>query len=152
MLKNGATTLWERWELLAGNGMNSHNHPVFGCIDAWFFRYLAGINPSKAGFSEVLIRPYIPSNLNMVHARISTVRGDVISKWNRTGNMWTLDITIPWNSNAIIELPLVLGSKHATDVFTEERNYLIGKVGEVNKDRLVIKRSCGTWGFTVQYI
>ncbi len=34
MLANGATTLWERWELLTGGGMNSHNHPMLGSVGA----------------------------------------------------------------------------------------------------------------------
>ncbi len=44
MLANGATTLWERWEMLNGYGMNLHNHPMMGSLSAWFYKYLAGIN------------------------------------------------------------------------------------------------------------
>jgi len=43
MLANGATTLWERWELATGGGMNSHNHPMLGSVGAWFYRAVAGI-------------------------------------------------------------------------------------------------------------
>ena len=28
MLSHGATTIWERWQYLVGNEMNSHNHPA----------------------------------------------------------------------------------------------------------------------------
>ena len=62
MIKEGATTLWERWEYMAGGGMNSHNHIMFGSVDAWFYRVLAGINvdPSVFGFRRIMIKPYIP--------------------------------------------------------------------------------------------
>ncbi len=59
MLANGATTLWERWELMNGNGMNSHNHPMMGSVSAWFYKYLAGINvdPNAPGFKRFIVRP-----------------------------------------------------------------------------------------------
>ncbi|MGB1130706.1 MAG: family 78 glycoside hydrolase catalytic domain, partial [Haloferula sp.] len=41
MLENGATTLWEDWE--GTDGGKSHNHPMFGSISGWFFRWLGGI-------------------------------------------------------------------------------------------------------------
>ncbi|MGC8746870.1 MAG: family 78 glycoside hydrolase catalytic domain [Candidatus Saccharicenans sp.] len=37
MIREGATTLWERWEKLTGRGMNSHNHVMFGSLDAWLY-------------------------------------------------------------------------------------------------------------------
>ena len=49
MLANGATTLWERWELVTGGGMNSHNHPMLGSVSAWFYRFIAGIQTDPVG-------------------------------------------------------------------------------------------------------
>ncbi|MGQ9479710.1 MAG: alpha-L-rhamnosidase-related protein [Thermoproteota archaeon] len=34
MIELGTTTIWERWECLAGSDMNSHNHVIFGAVDA----------------------------------------------------------------------------------------------------------------------
>ncbi|MBU1187109.1 MAG: family 78 glycoside hydrolase catalytic domain, partial [Acidobacteria bacterium] len=44
MIVSGATTLWELWQNKTGPEMNSHNHPMFGSVGAWFYRALAGIN------------------------------------------------------------------------------------------------------------
>ena len=44
MIKTGATTLYEQF-----GGDNSHDHPMFGCISAYFYKYLAGIQPDPAG-------------------------------------------------------------------------------------------------------
>ena len=41
-LEQGATTLWEQW-----NGNESRNHIMFGDISAWFYKALAGINPTR---------------------------------------------------------------------------------------------------------
>jgi len=32
MLREGATTLWERWEKIEGEGMNSNNHVMLGSV------------------------------------------------------------------------------------------------------------------------
>ena len=52
MVKEGATTMWERWEYLTETGMNSQNHIMLGSVDAWFYRFLAGIqiDSSEAGW------------------------------------------------------------------------------------------------------
>ena len=56
MIEQGATTIWERWEYETGYGMNSHNHPMYGSISAWFYRYLSGITPMKPNFSKIKIK------------------------------------------------------------------------------------------------
>ena len=60
MIQQEATTIWERFELKKNPGMNSHNHPMYGAVGAWFFTGLAGIRPVEAGFSRCLIRPAFP--------------------------------------------------------------------------------------------
>jgi alpha-L-rhamnosidase len=108
MIKEGATTLWERWEYMAGGGMNSHNHIMFGSVDAWFYRVLAGINPevSESGFRKVIIKPYIPADLDYVSASVNTVRGLVSSSWRKEANALVLDVTLPVNCEGKINLPL----------------------------------------------
>ena len=59
MIENGATTLWELWQLRAGPSMNSHNHPMFGSVGSWFYKALAGISlaPKRPGSSRSGSRP-----------------------------------------------------------------------------------------------
>ncbi len=47
MIREGATTLWERWEFLTGSAMNSHNHIMFGSVDSWLYRCVAGISADE---------------------------------------------------------------------------------------------------------
>jgi alpha-L-rhamnosidase len=142
MLENGATTLWERWENLTGNGMNSHNQPSFGSVDVWFYKYLAGIKVLGPGFSRIQIRPFIPRYLPSVEAHIDTIRGRVASAWKKVGANLTLTVTVPWNSLAIIELPSEMDGKKATAI---DHNGM----GPVRN--LVFERGSGTWPFTVHY-
>jgi alpha-L-rhamnosidase len=108
MIKEGATTLWERWEYMAGGGMNSHNHIMFGSVDAWFYRVLAGINLDSAasGFRKVVIKPYIPDDLKYASGSVDTVRGLVSSSWRKEADGLVLDVTLPVNCEGKIFLPL----------------------------------------------
>jgi alpha-L-rhamnosidase len=107
MIKEDATTLWERWEYLAGGGMNSHNHIMFGSVDTWFYRMLAGINPDAigCGFRKVIIKPYVPADLDYASASVDTIRGLVSSSWRKQDNALRLDVTLPVNSIGKICLP-----------------------------------------------
>ncbi|MCD6597339.1 MAG: family 78 glycoside hydrolase catalytic domain [Bacteroidales bacterium] len=105
MLENGATTLWEHWEF--SDNTYSHNHPMFGSVSEWFYKWVAGIqaDPLAVGFDKIIIRPQIISNVNWVKAHYNSVRGKIISEWKREGNTFILDVTIPVNSTATIYLP-----------------------------------------------
>jgi alpha-L-rhamnosidase len=112
-IREGATTLWERWEYLDGAGINSHNHIMFGTIDAWFYKVLAGINidPLHPGFRRFTIKPYIVGDLDHVSASLQTIRGLVSSSWRREKDWLILDVVVPVNSQAKVSVP-VLGMKN----------------------------------------
>lgn len=121
MIEKGATTIWERWEYETGYGMNSHNHPMYGSISAWFYRYLAGITPLKAGFAKTRIKPYIPSDLQYVKASIDTYAGRIISNWEKTNKGICFDICIPNGTEAEIYLPV-----HKSQTVITENGMLLG--------------------------
>ncbi|MDR0849647.1 MAG: glycoside hydrolase family 78 protein [Propionibacteriaceae bacterium] len=108
MLSNGATTIWERWEHATGGGMNSHNHPMYASVGAWFYRRLAGIQvPDDAiGMSRVIIRPALELSLSHACAELSTVRGTLRSAWNRVDDKVSLTIQVPVGIEAELCLPL----------------------------------------------
>ncbi len=112
MLANGATTLWERWELATGSGMNSHNHPMLGSIGAWFYRAVAGIqaDASGPGFARFDLRPHIDARLTFARATLATVRGEIESSWEVAGDTFQLIARIPVGSTARIFLPARTGA------------------------------------------
>jgi alpha-L-rhamnosidase len=113
MIKEGATTMWERWEYLAGPGMNSHNHIMFGSIDAWFYKTLAGIgvDASAPGFERIIIKPHIVGDLQHVNASVNTIRGVIASSWRRKGRVLFQEVILPVNSEGQVSVP-VLGLKN----------------------------------------
>ncbi len=107
MIENGATTLWELWQNKTGPSMNSHNHPMFGSVGAWFYQALAGINfdPERPGFERIRIEPQVVRDLRWASGEMQTLRGTVSSSWRRTENSLRLEVSIPVGSEAEIVIP-----------------------------------------------
>ena len=108
MIREGATTVWERWEYLASSGMNSHNHIMFGSVGSWFYKALAGINAdfSQPGFEKVIIKPHIVEDLTYAGASLKTIRGLIVSRWwRRGGEALALEVVIPVNSKGEVHMP-----------------------------------------------
>ncbi len=106
MIKEGATTLWERWEKLEGSGMNSHNHIMLGSVDTWFFKALAGISSKKPGWKKIKIKPFIPPDLKYVSASLNTIKGIVYSSWEKKNDSLKIVIKIPVGCISEIWIPI----------------------------------------------
>jgi len=107
MVREGATTIWERWEDFTGAGMNSHNHIMYGSVDAWLYKVLAGINidPVGPGFQRIIIKPYVVDDLKYVSASLKTIRGIIFSSWRKQGDSLILNVILPVNSQAKVSIP-----------------------------------------------
>jgi alpha-L-rhamnosidase len=111
MIDNNATTLWERWDSYQHEKgfydptMNSFNHCSLGCVGEWLFKGIAGINSIEPGFKKVMIKPFLPDGLTFAKASLKTIYGLLKSEWQRNENNLLLDITIPFNTEAILVLP-----------------------------------------------
>ncbi|MBM4160147.1 MAG: alpha-L-rhamnosidase [Ignavibacteria bacterium] len=107
MVQEGATTLWERWEKIEGGGMNSHNHIMLGSVDAWFYKYIAGIICLSPGWKEILFKPPLFGDLQSASAVLRTIRGDAAISWERRPERFDLKVTVPVTSSAEVCVPLV---------------------------------------------
>ena len=113
MVEQGATTIWERWDgFVAGRGfqnmtMNSFNHWGFGSVGEWVWRELAGINPDEdqPGYRHFLIRPRPCSGLAWVKARYDSIRGPIVSEWEKSSGLFHLRVEIPANTTATVHVP-----------------------------------------------
>lgn len=89
MLSKGATTIWERWQYLVHNEMNSHNHPALCSLGPWFMKGLCGlrkVEPRKDGSVHLEIRPYIPDDMEHAEMTYRTVWGEIKLNWKKDGN------------------------------------------------------------------
>ncbi len=101
MLANGATTLWESWEKPTSS---SYNHPMFGSIDEWLYKSLAGIKPAAPGFKKIIIKPQ-PAELSWAKGSYQSLYGTIKSDWKKSADIFQLQISIPVNTTAEIWLP-----------------------------------------------
>lgn len=111
MIKNGATTMWERWEKVEGNdflaAMAALNHPMNGGAVVSLHKYLAGICPDekKPGYANVILKPVIPAEAESAGAEIQTVRGKVSSRWHKEEGEIVWEISVPSGCTASVYLP-----------------------------------------------
>ena len=103
MLENGATTIWERFELKKDPGMNSHNHPMYASIDRWFYRYILGINNPSENDSEYTVHPYFPDGLLSAQGWFMTPAGKLCVRWKRTYGKTQLSVSVPFGVKCKIE-------------------------------------------------
>ncbi len=112
-IKQGATTIWERWDgekpdsSFQDPEMNSFNHYAYGAVGAWLYNTVAGIeiDPERPGYKHVLIRPRPGGGLTHVSASLTTMYGPVASAWEIRDGQVTLEVTIPPNASATASLP-----------------------------------------------
>lgn len=109
MIKKGATTIWELWNGdTADPAMNSGNHVMLvGDLVVWFYEYLAGIrsDPSDPGFKKIIMKPTVVGDLNYVSASYKSIHGKISSTWSIKNNIFSWDIIIPPNTEAILYVP-----------------------------------------------
>jgi len=106
-LKHGATALTESWPALR---LVSNNHMMLGHLMEWFYNGLAGIRQAagSTGFSTLEIAPQPVEGISWVKAGFNTLYGSVQVAWKKEGRRFSLDVTVPANTQARILLP---GSK-----------------------------------------
>jgi alpha-L-rhamnosidase len=126
-IDQGATTMWERWNSYTrdkGFGdatMNSFNHYAYGAIGQWLYERVAGItpDPSQPGYKHFFIRPLFVGQLDHAAATLETAYGRISSGWVRQGGKVALEVEVPPNTTATIELDgrrtLVPAGRHRFD-------------------------------------
>ncbi len=138
-IENGATSLYEAWEVDA----RSRNHHMYGSIDDWFYKSLAGIKPLTPGFEKIKIKPYLPEKLDSVKAETDTIKGKILAEWNKNDNYFELKIVIP--TEAEVNIPLQGELKEKISLKNKDNNIkFMGKENEYIKFRVL----AGEYKFT----
>jgi alpha-L-rhamnosidase len=125
-VKNGATTIWERWNSYTeehGFGgadgkmnaaMNSFSHYSFGAVTEWMVTTLAGIAPAQPGYAKIRLHPRFPTadatsetaTISWVKAHHDSPHGRIAVHWRRQDDGSLLyEATIPPNTTAELALP-----------------------------------------------
>jgi alpha-L-rhamnosidase len=112
-VKQGATTIWERWDgqkpdgSFQDPGMNSFNHYAYGAIGEWMYRVVAGLelDPKEPGYKHVLAQPQPGGGLTSATARLQTLYGEAASGWALADGKLTVSVVVPANAHGTVRLP-----------------------------------------------
>src|SRR5437016_2072415 len=112
-IKQGATTIWERWDGQKPDGtfqdksMNSFNHYAYGAVGDWMYRVMAGLEIDEAapGYKHILIQPQPGGGFTRVKVSHQTLYGRASSAWEIKDGEFFLAVEIPTNTRATVRLP-----------------------------------------------
>lgn len=134
-INNGATTFFENWDVNSSSDI-SMNHIMFGEINAWFFKTLAGLSPDEnfPGFKQFSLKPYFPKDLENFSMDFNSNYGLIQVNWQKTefGKL-IFKVNIPFNSKAVfdnIKNPSYKISTHNGEDVEENKGILVLEPGE----------------------
>lgn len=112
-VKNGATTMWERWNSWTKEGgfgpveMNSFNHYAYGAIGEWLYQRLAGIapHPDFPGYERAIIAPLPNGIISNCRASLKTKSGTFHIEWQVQCSNFIIKLKVPTNTDALLRLP-----------------------------------------------
>jgi len=111
MVKNGATTMWERWNSRTPEDgffnplMNSFNHCSLGAFGDWLYEVPGGIREQIQKDVDFIIRPETCDSIDSCVSSFRSVKGDVRVSWEVQAKVLTIDVQIPVNARAAVVFP-----------------------------------------------
>ncbi len=147
MFGQGATTLWEHWAF--SDNTFSHNHPMFGSVSGWFFKYLAGIrpDPEAAAYNKVIFQPAGCAKLGFAKAVYRSPCGTIRASWTISGGVFNYDLDIPVNTDARVWLPASSAAKVREGGRTLDQQGI--PVVEKSKGWIACHAGSGKYHFTI---
>ena len=155
-VKNGATTIWERWDSWTPEigfnpgGMNSFNHYAYGSVVGWFYDTIAGLKPlaDHPGWKEFAIAPQPGGGLTFAKASIETPHGLAACHWRQSTRQLSVDVIVPPNTHARVTLPAAAATQISAD------GKPLGEISEISDVRqsdfeVTFRLSSGAYTFSV---
>ena len=107
-VKNGATTIWERWDGWTPDkgfqtpGMNSFNHYAYGCVGDWMIRCVAGLDldADNPGFEHIIFNPRPGGTITWAEAHLNTTYGETKIHWQIKDDSLIVKMLVPEGSTA----------------------------------------------------
>lgn len=115
-VKQGATTIWERWDGLDEKGqcpigddgtdiMISYNHYASGAVGDFLYKRVAGIEAITPGYETFRVKPIIGGGLTWAKGTVRTPFGDIKASWNISNNVFELSVSVPVGCQCMVCMP-----------------------------------------------
>lgn len=104
IVDRGWSALPETWEAATKESMN---HCMLGHIQQWFYQDVLGIKQSddSVAFEKIIIKPAVQSTLEWAKGHYDSIRGRISSSWRKSGTQIFMEVSIPTNATATIQIP-----------------------------------------------
>jgi alpha-L-rhamnosidase len=95
MIDNGATTVWETWK--ESDNTFSQNHPMFGSVSEWYYKWLGGIQPDyvNPAKTSVVLKPRPVRDVDFLTVNKDFPSGTLTSHWKWNGENLLYEVTVP---------------------------------------------------------
>ncbi len=103
-IEEGATTFYEMYHPQAKRKTRSHCHGWSAAPTFFLTQHALGVQPLTPGYATVRVAPR-PERMTWARGRVPTPRGVVEVHWRKEKGRFALDLTLPPNTPARIELP-----------------------------------------------
>ena len=129
-IRHGATSIWERWDGWTPEkgfqdpGMNSFAHYAFGAVYQWMVENIGGIRSEGAGFRKLVIAPQPGGTLTWARVGYTSAVGPISTAWKLADGRITVNVSIPANCTATIQLPAVGGAVMESGMPAAQQNGL----------------------------
>jgi alpha-L-rhamnosidase len=147
-LRCGESTWPEYWNV----DVPSRIHTCYTGIASWFIKGLGGIRPDPdcPGYQAFIVKPAIVGDLTFAEAATESPYGPISSRWERHGDVVTLAVTIPPNSQATIYVP-TSDAKTVTESGTDIRHVAGITLLAAEKRYVVLKVESGRYTFSSEF-
>lgn len=138
-VRMGATTIWEHWDGINDEGefwdaeMNSFNHYAYGAVADWMYSVAGGIKTceDKAGFEKIIVSPVPTDKLDFFSVEFETRLGIVKSSWEKQDSKWRFEITVPTDSEIVINNTSYECHKGTYIFYSENKNWSETRVNNI---------------------
>ncbi len=112
-LARGGTATWEAWDAEETRQSMSHPWGVVGLLGIQ--QFVLGVEPLEPQYACIRVRPLdFGSSLVSAQGMLPSDRGDISVEWQRSGDAFTMSLTIPDNMTARVYVPVA--GKEGTQV------------------------------------
>ncbi|AIQ51389.1 family 78 glycoside hydrolase catalytic domain [Paenibacillus sp. FSL R7-0331] len=104
-VERGETSLPEFWT----DEARSRNHDMMGHILEWLYKELLGISSASGAYKEILIAPFRSGRVKRVKGVHHSIRGEIGVEFSHSAEEIILNVQIPANTTATLQIPLLHG-------------------------------------------
>ncbi len=108
-LKMGATTIWERWDVVEPDGTpSSHgscNHYALGAVGDFLYRRVLGIEAIEGGYKRFSVRPILGGGLTRAEGGVKTPHGEIRVRWELEGERFSIRLDVPEVTRCALTMP-----------------------------------------------